>query len=292
MTATTPNWIKTSQELSPQVGQENQFASTRGLRFGPLRVNKTGIFANNGTVDSVTINSDGFHGFTDAGVETLRVDASGISGYGTSGNALAFYNAVGGTLYGLSGYLHSSTTMYLSSSAVDMTVRGAVDLKLIAETDVDIGADNDVHIIADVDASTAGKVYVRGADTGTISSSGVYFYDWDSSAYVEKKAIVPTSKGYNALYCTESPEVWFMDFAGVKGRGWRFWKKKEIVCDKMFLEVTVPPYHIIPTVNKKIVQIWGKRKGLENKRFESKTKAEFDANNKFWNTPNLKVKNK
>jgi hypothetical protein len=84
-----------------------------------------------------------------------------------------------------------------------------------------------------------------------------------------KTAVVPTSEGFNALYCTESPEVWFMDFI-----------KADKKVDPMFKEVTVSPYHYIKCEDGSY-QVWGKRKGHENKRFEKKTRREFEANEKF-----------
>lgn len=106
-----------------------------------------------------------------------------------------------------------------------------------------------------------------------------------------KTAIVPTSKGYNALYCMESPEVWFMDFCGGKKKlltfnTWKFWEwKYEYVAypDEMFIETTVAPYIIMPTAVKGLVQVWGHRKGHEAKRFESKTFEEFQKNEEFLN---------
>lgn len=89
-----------------------------------------------------------------------------------------------------------------------------------------------------------------------------------------KTAIVPTTSGYNALYTNESPDVWFMDFC----------ESKEKI-DPMFLEVTSPPYHFIKYEDGEY-QVWGKRRGFENTRFESKTKDEFDKNNIFWSQKN------
>ena len=86
-----------------------------------------------------------------------------------------------------------------------------------------------------------------------------------------KTAIVPTSKGYNALYCIESPSVWFMDFCEEKNN-----------LDPMFKEVTVAPYHYIKCEDGGY-QVWGKRKGHEFSRFESKTEEEFLANERFLN---------
>lgn len=105
---------------------------------------------------------------------------------------------------------------------------------------------------------------------------------------VGKTAIVPTSEGYKALYTNESPNVWFNDFAKIIYPKWyEFWKKPIVIADKIFLEVTTAPYHFIPTMNKNILQIWGIRKGYEEVRFTSKTKEEFEKNNKFWSTPQI-----
>lgn len=147
-------------------------------------------------------------------------------------------------------------------------------------------SNNEVFIASNIGGTTGGKVYIKGSSTGTGVNSGFYVWDFIGSGYVEKTAIVPTSKGYNALYCAESPEVWFFDFARIK-RTWKFWKKPEVIVDNMFLEVSSPPYIIIPTLDKSVVQIWGKRKGLENKRFEYKSEKEYKANNEFWSTPKV-----
>ncbi len=104
-----------------------------------------------------------------------------------------------------------------------------------------------------------------------------------------KLAIMPTSKGYNSLYCIESPEVWFMDFVKIiRPPFWKFWQKSKIIAEDLFLEVTVPPYITMPTMNKNILQIWGKRKGTEEMRFEPKTRKEYIKNNEFWDTPKKK----
>jgi len=92
-----------------------------------------------------------------------------------------------------------------------------------------------------------------------------------------KTAIIPTSEGYKALYATESPEVWFMDFTTDKNK-----------LDPLFKEVTVSPYHFVQCVDGEY-QVWGKRKGHDGFRFEQKSEAEFEANEKFLtsNRPNL-----
>lgn len=90
---------------------------------------------------------------------------------------------------------------------------------------------------------------------------------------VSKTAIVPTSKGYNALYCAEAPEVWFFDFC----------KDKQSV-DPLFLEVTEGEMKYIQC-DDGTYQVWRRRKGYGNTRFEAKTQQEFKKNNSFWSTP-------
>ena len=87
----------------------------------------------------------------------------------------------------------------------------------------------------------------------------------------DKVAIVKTSQGFNALYCTESPEVWFMDFC-----------KNKNELDPLFEEVTVAPYHYIKCEDGEY-QVWGKRRGHSEKRFGKKSYDEFIANERFLN---------
>lgn len=85
-----------------------------------------------------------------------------------------------------------------------------------------------------------------------------------------KTAIVPTSKGYNALYCVESPDVWFFDIAN---------SFEEI--DPMFWEVTEGEYKTI-TNKKGQVILFRKRLGFATLRFTEKTKSQFLRNNRLW----------
>ena len=84
-----------------------------------------------------------------------------------------------------------------------------------------------------------------------------------------KTAIVPTSVGYRALYCMESPEVWFMDIVSKKDK-----------LDPVFEEVTVGKQHFIKTEDGQYL-VFARRKGHEYKRFEEKTEEEFLKNEKF-----------
>lgn len=91
-----------------------------------------------------------------------------------------------------------------------------------------------------------------------------------------KTAIVPTSQGYNALYCLESPEVWLFDFA------------KDIdSIDKIFLENTEGEKNILKTDQGELL-VFRRRKGFGNTRFEQKTLKQFKENNRFWGNYGLK----
>jgi len=85
-----------------------------------------------------------------------------------------------------------------------------------------------------------------------------------------KTAIVPTSKGYRALYCVESPEVWFYDIV-----------KKDENVDDLFLEVTEG---ISKTVTNKSGDrlVFRKRKGMAHVRFDQKTARQYRANEQRW----------
>ena len=261
----------------PDLGMEDQFARQKGVQYGSLSIYKNRIEADDGTGVTVKIDKDGFHGYK-SGVKQIKISNTGAVGYGTLGSAWSFYNSDGGTLYGLIGYLHASTAMYLSSTGnADTLINSDKDLYLTADVDVLVSApnnvllaaNNDVSLRADYGDDASGNVFLRGADSTDPNSSGVMFWDHDGSAWVEKTAIVKTSQGYNALYCTESPEVWFMDFCDSKDK-----------IDPLFLEVTEKPYHFIKCEGGEY-QVWGKRRGHEQKRFGDKTEKEFLANEKF-----------
>lgn len=129
-----------------------------------------------------------------------------------------------------------------------------------------------------------GNLRLRLSDAGLTLYNG-YLYQPDSHVILHgavtstlpatsgtlKNAIVPTSKGFNALACIESPEVWFMDF--IKDRN---------SLDPMFEEVTESPYHYVKCEDGGY-QVWGRRKGFRDTRFESKTEDEFRANERFLN---------
>jgi len=112
------------------------------------------------------------------------------------------------------------------------------------------------------DLTIEGDTYIG---TGSMSFENGNVLTMSSS----KSAIVPTHDGYRALYCAESPEVWFFDFVESKDR-----------MDTLFEEVTVGEKHFIKTEGGQYL-VFAKRKGHEHKRFEYKTEAEFIKNEEF-----------
>lgn len=219
-----------------------------------IRVDEIGLHAYGtaGTAQElVRVDDQGFHGYNGAGTEKLQLNAQGFFLYDDSALALNFRpNSSSTANYGNIGYTTAGSAFYIASANGKHLYVFASD----TNTDATFAADRDVLIDGGRD------VYINTGTAGDLLVNG----------YSYKTAIVPTSKGYNALYTNESPEVWFMDFC----------ESKEKI-DPLFLEVTVPPYHYIKCEDGEY-QVWGKRKGAENVRFENKTQAEFEHNNKFW----------
>jgi len=126
-TSITPNWFQNLFTNKPEVGQENQFTSTRGLRYGPLRINKTGIFVNNGTLDSTIITSSGFHGYGLTGSEQITLDAStGVNV--TDGTNSVFKAEISGTNVGdvTIGAYDSGAGVFYDKSAGTFTIKGTL----------------------------------------------------------------------------------------------------------------------------------------------------------------------
>lgn len=93
-------------------------------------------------------------------------------------------------------------------------------------------------------------------------------------AGTDKTAIVSTSEGYKALYCVESPEVWFFDFCPQGS------KEDNQLIDPLFLEATEGDLKFIETTDGDY-QVWRRRKGHARKRFEVKTALQFYKNEAF-----------
>lgn len=127
-TQITPNWFKSGDLTTPEITQENQFSSTRGLRYGPLRINKTGIFVNNGTLDSTIITETGFHGYGLSGIEQITLDAStGLQV--TDGSNSVLQAVVSGTNVGdvtIGGYSSGYGAFY-DKSASKFYIKGTLE---------------------------------------------------------------------------------------------------------------------------------------------------------------------
>ncbi|MFZ2881567.1 MAG: hypothetical protein WA019_00685 [Candidatus Moraniibacteriota bacterium] len=184
------------------------------------------------------------------------------------------FNAIGGTLVF---YSNSSERMQVNSGGIN--VSGDVTTKNLylnqgqnegSIHNVDrIRGYNDLNFVGNGDV----RFYRDGSD-----GAGVRFewgtgkiFSYSSSINLggtDKTAIVPSSKGFRALYSAESPEVWFFDFCP---------SKDDI--DPLFLEVTEGDLKFIKCDGG--YQVWRKRKGHANKRFELKTALQFYKNEAF-----------
>lgn len=252
----------------------------------------------NGQVVAINIARNGTNGFLkwDDGSK-VWVDGSGFMGLTNTGGRVYFYNN-GAIMFTLQ---YDVSTLNTGLDIYSTTGKG-----LYVDHDIRAGGTLKTNDDKMQFQSSGGGQYFSVKNMGLTSSrdgSNQAHLDWGNGAAVAyktsgstwylngntKTAIVPTSKGYKALYSVESPEVWFMDFCRGKKKfsrnnTWKFWKWSfvwEAYPDQTFLEVAVPPFVIAPTLMKDVVQIWGKRKGHEAKRFEDKTEEEFKKNEEF-----------
>lgn len=223
--------------------------------------------------------------YDSVGTKISQSDNEGIRVFGTTAFRCAYIS--GGTIINDIAYFgaNSSGTVFLQTG-VGIPFRFGMN----GQTIFQMGAFSTGTLEVNGNLSVSGNIigtttysnssgYANSSGTAdSLSPDGVTAFYVDPDIYLAagtsvKTAIVPTKYGYKALYTNESPEVWFMDFC----------ENKEKV-DPLFIEVTVPPYHFIKCEGGEY-QVWGKRKGLENKRFEDKSEVEFRENNSFWNTP-------
>jgi hypothetical protein len=248
----------------------------------------------------IEVDDTGFHAYDTLGNEIYRINGSGLFGFGTFANVISLKKTPGSAdVFGTIGYLDSGGLDYLLiQSGTNCGVYEESDTYLLLVSGTEgtlINSAGSVTINADgtdvvINAADDVNIYADGDDINLSAHDDVHVFCNDFTINgVSKAAIVPTTKGYKALYCSESPEVWFFDFCYGKktSRKWytpwiRDWFIKP---DPLFLEVTEGQIIIMPTGMKNTVQIWRRRKGLANKRFEDKTEKEFQENNKFWSTP-------
>src|SRR3990167_2837895 len=231
-----------------------------------------------------TVNGNGVMQIKNTGGTTLyEIKADGFFAYGTTSDVIQVRETSStANSYGFLGYTTSSGNPYFYiltgdskglfiQTSLKAFVVSSTDLNLIAGTDATLTADNDMFIVCDANDNASGAMYFK-----NYNSRNYRFWDKNNGVYrtltmdSDKTAIMPTRDGYKALYCVESPEVWFMDFV----------EKKDHL-DPYFEDVTIPPYKYIQC-DDGTYQVWGKRKGKEDKRFEPKSVSEFIENDKFW----------
>lgn len=99
-----------------------------------------------------------------------------------------------------------------------------------ASSFADMPTSRDFGVFATCNFSTGTGVYAR--DMSNSAGSYAFYGTGKFSVTGAKAASVPTTKGNQLLYCTESPEIWFEDLGGgklVNG-------STHIALDEMFLE--------------------------------------------------------
>jgi len=256
----------------------------------------------------------GHHYYSTAGVELIKVDWEGLKAYGNSGNIIKVYPTAGALPFFVLGYNSDENTVSLTTllGGGDFTT-GTLELKSykgpyirigsgtgnqeltlysdsLINLDSDVEISGDLTVIGTLNATVSSTLYADSADYAYAAGALVDFYDAGAIIYAYKDgsdirfnasgtvktAIVPTSQGLKTLYCTESPDVWFMDF----------YKDK---VDPLFMEVTKEPYHEVRCTDG-YTQIWGIRKDVNEKRFAPKTSKEFIKNNQFWGQAQYKNK--
>lgn len=99
------------------------------------------------------------------------------------------------------------------------------------------------------------RIHTVGGAGGNLNVEGGMVVDGSKSAALDTKF------GKKLVYSAESPEVWLFDFC-------KSTKNEDI--DSMFLEVTEGPKRFIKLVDGGY-QVWRRRKGYADKRFESAT---------------------
>lgn len=231
-TQITPNWFPNGSLTSPETTQENQFGSTRGLRYGPLRINKTGIFVNNGTLDSTIITDTGFHGYGLSGIEQITLDAStGLNV--TDGSNSVLQAVVSGTNVGdvvlgdYSGgkgafYDKSAGKFYIKGTleAVDGTFSGSIS---IGSGDNIFKADsNGIYLGNATFASAPFRVNMSGAltatnatITGTITSTSGTIGGWTIGSTTLSGSNVVLDSGGMILMGSSATNVAFVMSGGV-----------------------------------------------------------------------------
>jgi hypothetical protein len=231
-----------------------------------------------GAVGSASLGSASVAGtnIMDGAITEIKLSDYSVTNRKLGTDAVSTVNILNASVTGAKIVSGAIAGTHLAGSAVTDTKIGNVSWnKGTAGTATFGGATNSNGIINVNDSS--GSILYSFTNTGMTAGTNVLAFDSNTGTtrvtvgtMVAKTAIVPIEDSYKALYCVESPEVWFVDFV-----------KDKFNLDITFLEATNPPYRFVQCEDGWF-QVWGKRKGFENKRFESKTKDEYDKNNMFW----------
>lgn len=200
---------------------------------------------------------DGYHAYDILGTEKVKLAAgNGLEVYGEDGKTITFRQIPGGTEYGTMSYYEPGNAIQLySANGKGMVIYGDERGSFFSQEELLLGSLNsNVKIavasgILDVQASTSGF----SGDVSIVGNLAVGGF---------KSSIADTKSGKVLLYANESPDNWFTDFCDSKDK-----------INPTFLEVTIPPYKFIKC-DDGTFQVWGKRKGFENKerRFEKISK--------------------
>lgn len=239
------------------------------------------LSAPSGTLGAITASNISITGGSITGATSLNIGKTYITtgGVWLDDGGIFVFNRVGGGASGLVG-MNASSIMVVGSiqDKMYLVANNTVAAQLENDNATFYGGiymQNNKNIFWK-DTGGNNNLYIRGDGNNNMvieASSQRIYLEADSGIYLngsQKTAIVPTSQGYRALYCTESPEVWFMDFC----------KSKEEI-DPLFLEVTEGEMKFIK-LDGVGYQVWRRRKGFLSTRFEQKTKEQFERNNKFW----------
>lgn len=244
------------------------YYGTSGIKQIVMDANGFTAYSTDGSTPVYAITKDGFFSYgTAENLINLRENTASTVSYGQLGFSTTYGHIIqSGDNKNMSVWGNNNTNIIASGTLALLGYASGTAVEIFSDTNMLIGADS-IQITGsggNVNVDASGKFYVDAG--GDIDFTCDNFVLNGST----KTAIVPTTKGYKALYCTESPEVWFMDFCTDKN-----------MLDPLFVEVTEPPYHYIKCEDGGY-QVWGKRKGFASTRFEDKTLKQFTDNNSIW----------
>ena len=180
------------------------------------------------------------------------------------------YSAV----YARAAFITSANYIQLNNGDSSFNMSSGTSLNVSGDGNISVGGKKLYWSRYDISSNTVGELNIQDTRLAFwVDGGNVKFGVWkdgQSWAQYQKNAILKTSKGYRAVNCMESPETWFMDFVG---------KNKEL--DPMFEEITEGECKFIKCDDGGY-QVWRRRKGFANKRFEERTEAQARSNAAFY----------